>query len=93
MHTDTPYRLAEGVQVRSEAFGLLFYNYRGPRLYFLPSRRMIDPEFFDSRQSVAELATAMGRRHSRPREQIGHWLAALFLKLEQKGLIHGQPLC
>ncbi|MGC8659757.1 MAG: mycofactocin biosynthesis chaperone MftB, partial [Desulfomonilaceae bacterium] len=31
------YVLAPGVNVRPEKFGLLFYDYRGPRLYFLPT--------------------------------------------------------
>ena len=35
-----------GVQVREEKFGLLFYNYRGPRLYFVPSKDLIDADFW-----------------------------------------------
>ena len=41
------YKLADGVQVREEKFGLLFYNYRGPRLYFLPTKDLIASDFFN----------------------------------------------
>jgi putative mycofactocin binding protein MftB len=40
------FKLAEGTQVRNEDFGLLFYTRRGPRLYFLPSGKMLTPGFF-----------------------------------------------
>lgn len=46
MRTDSRYRLCTGVQVRSEKFGLLFYNYAGPKIYFVPSRDLVDDGFF-----------------------------------------------
>lgn len=40
------YKLDVGTQVREEEFGLLFYTRKGPRLYFLPSGRLLSCEFF-----------------------------------------------
>lgn len=40
------YKLAPGVQVREEVFGLLFYHRVGPRLYFLNCGAMLGENFF-----------------------------------------------
>jgi putative mycofactocin binding protein MftB len=40
------YKLAPGTQVRKEDFGLLFYTYTGPRLFFLPSGDWLGCDFF-----------------------------------------------
>lgn len=42
------HRLAEGVQVRQEQDGLLFYNRSGPRLYFLSCGEILSPGYFGS---------------------------------------------
>ena len=42
------HRLAEGVQVRQEQDGLLFYNRSGPRLYFLSCGDVLSPDYFGS---------------------------------------------
>ena len=87
------YRLQEGVQVRREVFGLLFYDYRGPRLYFVPSRDLIDDSFFTGLQTDQELiesvATGQGRHHREIQSRIDQILETL----EGKGLVHGQSLC
>jgi len=46
------YKLANGTQVREENFGLLFYTQAGPRLYFLPSGRLLPPTFFDGAETL-----------------------------------------
>ncbi len=51
MESQSVYVLEEGVQVRREKFGLLFYDYRGPRLYFVPSKDLLEDGFFDGTQS------------------------------------------
>ncbi|MFH0822110.1 MAG: mycofactocin biosynthesis chaperone MftB [Pseudomonadota bacterium] len=48
------YELTSHARVRSEPFGLLFYDRRGPRLFFLASRDWVSPEFFDSRITLNE---------------------------------------
>ena len=50
---DAGYALAAGVQVRGEKFGLLFYNRKGPRLYFLSCGSLLSPEYFGSGRSLA----------------------------------------
>ena len=40
------YRLAHGISVRGEKFGLLFYNSKGPKLTFVRSGPWIHPSFF-----------------------------------------------
>ena len=87
------YRLAEGVQVRKEKFGLLFYDYRGPRLYFLTTGDLISDAFFSYGQTVGRLASAIQQRHCLPPRQVEEYLQQVLDKLAAKGLIYGQPLC
>jgi putative mycofactocin binding protein MftB len=87
------YHLNKGVQVRREKFGLLFYNYRGPRLYFLPSRDLVEDDFFDGSQSLAELVGTIQARHQWPRPWIEKRLEQIMNQLEAKGLINGQSIC
>ena len=93
MHRDLVYRLAEGVQVRNEHFGLLFYDYRGPRLYFVSSRQLIDETFFEGRMTVGTLMEGFLVRTPWLHDQVGQQITSLLHKLEEKGLVHGQSLC
>ena len=86
------YRPAEGVQVREETFGLLFYDYRGPRLYFVPSKDLIDVGFFTGRQSVSGLIASICARKECTKELVEERITQVLAKLEDKGLIHGQPI-
>jgi len=87
------YWLAEGVQVRKEKFGLLFYDYRGPRLYFLPTGDLISDAFFFSGQTVGQLADAIRQKHGLASRQAEDYVQKVLDKLAAKGLIYGQPLC
>jgi putative mycofactocin binding protein MftB len=87
------FNLNQGVQVRREKFGLLFYNYRGPRLYFLPSQDWVEDDFFDGTRSLTELVDAIHARHQWPRPWIEKRLDQIMTQLEAKGLIHGQSIC
>jgi putative mycofactocin binding protein MftB len=87
------YKPAGGVQVREEKFGLLFYNYLGPRLYFVPSKDLIDVDFFNGRQSVSGLITSIRARKGWARAGVGERIAQVLAKLEDKGLIYGQSIC
>jgi len=93
MNSVSLYFLQEGVQVRREKFGLLFYDYRGPRLYFVPSGDLLDDDFFEgkysSKQLVESICTEYGWPHVLVSEQVGRILAML----QRKGLIHEQPVC
>lgn len=87
------YRLQEGVQVRREVFGLLFYDYRGPRLYFVPSRDLIDDSFFAGRQTDQELVESVAAGQPGNQWDIQGRIVQILEMLEGKGLVHGQPLC
>lgn len=87
------YRLQEGVQVRREVFGLLFYDYRGPRLYFVPSRDLIDDSFFAGRQTEQELVESVAAGQPGNQWDIQGRIVQILEMLEGKGLVHGQPLC
>ena len=93
MQYETTYRLRDGVQVRREKFGLLFYNYRGPRLYFVPSKDLLDTEFFEGQCKASELIEALRAAHPWPLVWIEKWVERILNMLEQKGLIHGQSIC
>ena len=86
------YKPVDGVQVREETFGLLFYNYRGPRLYFVPSKDFIDVDFFNGRQNVSELIASLCHRKGWTRAGVEERIMQILAKLEDKGLIHGQPI-
>ncbi len=90
MGSETVYTLTEGVQVRQEVFGLLFYDYRGPKLYFATTRQLIGSEFFDGHQSTKELIETVIAKHRWPRHQIQERFDRIFKMLKQKGLIHEQ---
>ncbi len=87
------FRLAEGIQLRREKFGLLFYNYRGPRIYFVPSGNLIGDNFFDGRKTIEQLVADIRREHDLPGKELRLRLESLVRLLEYKGLINGQPLC
>lgn len=94
MRSESVCLLNEGVQVRPERFGLLFYDYRGPRLYFLPSRGLIKDQFFNGKQTVGELIeTACAKHRQWPRQMVKKWLNHVLDMLKGKGLIYEQSVC
>ena len=93
MNVNSVYALAAGVQVRNEVFGLLFYDYRGPRLYFVPTQDLIPGSFFEGKQPVAALLNRLCRKTPWSRERIHDHVADVLAKLEGKGLVRGQSIC
>lgn len=87
------YHLVDGVQVRPEKFGLLFYNYRGPRLYFVACGDLLAADFFTGRQTAAALAAQLAQRRGWPESWVRNWVQETLALLEAKGLIYGQSLC
>jgi putative mycofactocin binding protein MftB len=86
------YRLCQGVQVRSESFGLLFYHYDGPKLYFVRSGDLVDEHFFAGQQSFGEIVDLLGETRGWPRETAQQQLAKLMQLLKTRGLVDEQPL-
>ena len=93
MNSKSIYNLAEGVKVREEKFGLLFYNYQGPRLYFVPSKDLIDVDFFNGQQRVSDLIASICARKGWSKAEVDARITQILAKLEGKGLIYGQPIC
>jgi putative mycofactocin binding protein MftB len=93
MQTETVYNLTDGVQVRQEKFGLLFYNYRGPRLYFVPSKDLINPLFFSGQEKTDELIKKIYAAHPWPHTWVEKWVEQILTMLENKGLVNGQSIC
>jgi putative mycofactocin binding protein MftB len=85
--------LSSGVQVRREKFGLLFYDYRGPRLHFVPSGDLLDASLFDGTRTIGELVETLHSKHKWSRQWIMKKLDQILQQLEGKGLIHGQSVC
>ncbi len=93
MNSNKGYTLAKGVQVRREVFGLLFYDYQGPRLYFVPSKDLLTDEFFNGKQSINEVTEPLTSLTIKSREKIQDQIEHLLKMLEVKGLIYGQSIC
>jgi putative mycofactocin binding protein MftB len=94
MGQEATYCLSAGVQVRREKFGLLFYDYRGPRLYFAPTRDLIQEDFFAGRLTVADLTGSICEANGGwPRNLVQGWIERTLETLVGKGLIREQSVC
>jgi len=75
-------------QVRKEAFGLLFYDLRGPRLLFAETGELLEPADLEAGVRVEGVAgRGKGSRASAER------LARLLATLTEKGFVREQSLC
>ena len=83
------HHLAPGVQVRPERSGLLFYQRQGPRLFFLSSGQCLDPEYFDSNQSLGQWFREAGRDGSAT--SVLPSLSQALAQLCQKGVLRAYP--
>lgn len=93
MCSESGYRLADGVQVRREKFGLLFYDYRGPRLYFVPSKDLVQDDFFSGRSTVRELVETICAKHDWPHRLVSGKVTEILALLKAKGLVYEQSVC
>ena len=79
------YVLHPDCRVRSEGFGLLFYDLRGPKLLFVESGDLLDPDFF---RSGSAAASALGARPTSERLRVERLLQSLVVK----GFVLEQPI-
>ncbi|MBE0596991.1 MAG: mycofactocin biosynthesis chaperone MftB [Desulfuromonadales bacterium] len=86
MSLETAYILHPACRVREEAFGLLFYDSRGPRLLFAETGRLLTPEFFRGQESLHCRLLGCGAAEL---DRVGNLLG----KLVTKGYLREQPLC
>lgn len=83
---ESRYGLAPGVQVREEDFGLLFYSMNGPKLYFLPSKQMLSPQFFQGEMTLGEWMERTSRTVPEVRHLSGKLKRAID-NLKHKGVV------
>ena len=76
-------KLHPACRVRSEKFGLLFYDLRGPRLLFAETGALLQTDFFQGKEPVDEF---LGRLEERDRNKI----KGLLVKLREKGYLSEQ---
>ncbi len=94
MSSQTAITLCHGVQVRNEKFGLLFYSYRGPRLYFVPTKDLLQDSYFDGSQSASSMIDSICRRDQKmPRLWVEKQVGNLLGLLKDKELISEQSVC
>jgi putative mycofactocin binding protein MftB len=93
MDMTSSYKLCEGVQVRSERFGLLFYHYGGPKLYFVPSKDLVDVSFFSGKQTLNDLISALRETRGWSEKLAKNQLSKLMGLLKSRGLVDEQPVC
>ena len=56
------YRLSDGVQLRKESWGLLFYSQKQHRLFFVKSREWLFPFHFDGTWTFDRLVKDIAQR-------------------------------
>jgi len=62
MANSMAYRLAEDVQVRQEAWGLLFYRQAEHKVFFIRSGEWLYPEHFDGTWTLENIIEDIARR-------------------------------
>ena len=75
------YRLARDVQVRKEAWGLLFYRQAEHKVYFIRSGEWLVPEHFDGTWTLEKLSEDIATRTGAPAENISNALPKLTERL------------
>ena len=76
-------RLHPACRVRSEKFGLLFYDLRGPKLLFAETGALLEPDFFYGNEPADAFLGQMSKRDQNRVE-------SLLLKLREKGYLSEQ---
>ncbi len=80
-------RLADGVQVRKESWGLLFYLPSRHKVFFVRSGDWLCPGHFDGTWTPAGIATDIARRTGTPAEVIERALPRLTARLAAAGMV------
>lgn len=80
------YKLASGVQVREEDFGLLFYSMDGPSLFFMSCGELVESSFFGSEMTLEQWLDK-GRSDTVTGEKQRISLEKALKKLVHKGVV------
>jgi len=81
------FRLAKGVQVRKENWGLLFYSQVEHRIYFVRSGNWLYPQHFDGTLTFASLVGDIAKRKGTSANDIEHSIQKLTSQLVESGMI------
>lgn len=76
-------KLHPACRVRSEKFGLLFYDLRGPRLLFAETGALLQPDFFYGNEPADAFLSGLDPRNRNRVE-------SLLVKLREKGYLSEQ---
>jgi mycofactocin biosynthesis protein MftB len=91
MNVTTPYRLANGVAIRSERFGALVYRYDNRRLYFIHSQHVADfVASLDGAHPLEEAVKDFVAHHALP-ASTKHTLLQTVGQLETMGIVSTVP--
>ncbi len=82
----TQYVLHPDCRVRKEEFGLLFYDLRGPKLLFVETGDLLEPELLQTGRASASVLAGRSRSERLRVER-------LLRSLVEKGIIREQSLC
>ncbi|MEJ2738690.1 MAG: hypothetical protein P8105_02440 [Dehalococcoidia bacterium] len=83
----TVYRLAQGVQVRKEIWGLLFYSQTDHKIHFIRSRDMLYPWYFDGTWTLDRIIHEIAERLKIPGETIEPSVNKVIDRLLEKEMI------
>ena len=83
----TRYSLCDGIQVREEDFGLLFYSMYGPKLFFLSSGNLLNVVFFKGEQSLVQWMNEHSESHLPDNRKLDSLMKKL-TQLVEKGIIN-----
>jgi putative mycofactocin binding protein MftB len=81
------YRLAKGVQVRKESWGLLFYSQINHKICFIKSRDLLHPEYFDGSWACERLICDIADRSNTSVESINSSIQTAMEHLIKKEMI------
>ena len=83
----TVYRLAQGVQVRKEIWGLLFYSQADHKIHFIRSRNMLYPWHFDGTWTLDRIIREIAERLKIPSESVEPSIKKVIDRLLEKEMI------
>ncbi len=89
--TDMIYRLAKGVQVRKEDWGLLFYSQAESKIYFVKSGNRLHPAYSDGSFQPDSLCCDEANGTKTSSQVIGHPVQKLISHLVERGIIVNEP--
>jgi putative mycofactocin binding protein MftB len=83
----TVYRLAQGVQVRKEIWGLLLYSQADHKIHFIKSRNMLYPRHFNGTWTLDHIVREIAERLEIPGQSVEQSIKKVLDRLIEKEMI------